>query len=116
MASADKLEMTLLAGARSLLAVHGRELPQRDDLCGAFCGALALAAAGIHEHGGAPVDQDAVAQAAGSTVSAFTDLGSLPAGEGGRRDYRIQPPSVEDSSVAGTTAAGVARAVEELSA
>jgi hypothetical protein len=95
--------------------VHGRELPQRDDLCGAFCGALALAAAGIEKHDGAPVDQDAVAQAAGSIVSAFTDLGSLPAGERGRRDYRIQPPAVEDSSVSGTTAAGVAGAVEELS-
>ena len=31
-------------GARALLAVHARELPQRDDLCGAFCGALALRA------------------------------------------------------------------------
>ncbi len=41
------LEMTLLAGARELLAIHARELPQRDDLCGAFCGALALGAAGI---------------------------------------------------------------------
>jgi hypothetical protein len=110
------LDMTLLAGARALLAVHDRELPQRDDLCGAFCGALALAAAGIVEHNGAPVDQDAVAQAAGSIVSAFTDLGTLPAGEWGRRDYRIPPPSVEDSSVSGTTAAGVARAVEQLSA
>ena len=107
--------MTLLPGARSLLAVHDRELPQRDDLCGAFCGALALAAAGIEQHQGAPVDQDAVALAAGSVVSAFTDLSSLPAGERGRRDYRVAPPSVEDSSVSGTTAAGVARAVEQLS-
>jgi hypothetical protein len=41
------LELTLLQGARELLAAHARELPQRDDLCGAFCGALALRAAGI---------------------------------------------------------------------
>jgi hypothetical protein len=107
--------MTLLPGARALLAAHDRELPQRDDLCGAFCGALALAAAGIDQHDGAALDQDAVAQAAGSIISAFTDLSSLPAGERGRRDYRVAPPSVEDSAVSGTTAAGVARAVEELS-
>ncbi|MFI5004964.1 MAG: DUF6885 family protein, partial [Solirubrobacterales bacterium] len=43
------LEIALLPGARELLALHARELPQRDDLCGAFCGALALGAAGI-EH------------------------------------------------------------------
>ena len=66
MARPDPLEMTLLPGARELLAVHTRELPQRDDLCGAFCGALALNAAGIAEHDGEPLDQDAVALAAGS--------------------------------------------------
>jgi hypothetical protein len=109
------LDVRLLPGARALLAVHGRELPQRDDLCGAFCGALALRAAGIAEHDGQPLDQDAVAQAAGSIVSALGDSGSLPRGEHGRRDYRLQLPFVEDASVSGTTAAGVVRAVTELS-
>ena len=47
MAAPSPLETTLLPGARALLAFHARELPQRDDLCGAFCGALALRAAGI---------------------------------------------------------------------
>ena len=106
--------MTLLSGARALLEVHGRELPQRDDLCGAFCGALALRAAGIDEHGSEPVDQDAVALAAGSIVSAFGDGGSLPVGEQGRRDYRLSLPFVEDSSVSGTTAAGLLEAVTQL--
>ncbi len=55
-------------GARELLAIHERELPQSDDLCGAFCGALALAAAGIDARDGEPLDQDAVALAAGSVV------------------------------------------------
>ncbi len=64
-AGPQPLEMTLLPGARALLAVHARELPQRDDLCGAFCGALALRAAGIETHDGEPLDQDAVALAAG---------------------------------------------------
>ena len=109
------LELVLLPGARELLAVHGRELPQRDDLCGAFCGALALRAAGISEHDGQPLDQDAVAQAAGSIVSALTDIGSLPAGERGRRDYRLTLPSVDDPSVSGTTAAGLIGAIARLS-
>jgi hypothetical protein len=107
--------MTLLPGARRLLALHARELPQRDDLCGAFCGALALRAAGIEEHDGAPVDQDAVAAAAGSSVSALADAGHLPAGEQGRRDYRLSLPFVDDPAVSGTTAAGVVGAVQELS-
>jgi hypothetical protein len=115
MARQETLTMTLLPGAPELLGVHARELPQRDDLCGAFCGALALAGAGIDERGGEPLDQDAVALAAGSIVSAARDPGILPAGEAGRRDYRLALPSVEDSAVSGTTAAGVVAALEELS-
>jgi hypothetical protein len=107
--------ISLLPGARELLALHARELPQRDDLCGAFCGALALGAAGIQEHGGEPVDQDAVALAAGSVVAGARDPGTLPHGESGRRDYRIAPPQIEDSEVSGTTAAGLLAALEQLS-
>ena len=62
------LALTLLPGARRLLKAHARELPQRDDLCGAFCGALALQAAELAAHTGEPLDQDAVALAAGSVV------------------------------------------------
>ncbi|MFI4990409.1 MAG: DUF6885 family protein [Solirubrobacterales bacterium] len=113
--AASKLELTLLPGARALLEVHARELPQRDDLCGAFCGALALHAAGLLERGGEPLDQDAVAVAAGSFVSRVPDTSALPAGEHGRRDYRIQPPLIDDASVSGTNCAGVLRAIEQLS-
>ncbi len=111
----DSLDMTILPGARELLAIHARELPQRDDLCGAFCGALALGAAGIHEHGGEPVDQDAVALAAGSVVAGARDAGTLPHGEAGRRDYRLELPLIEDPDLSGTTAAGVLDAVARLS-
>jgi hypothetical protein len=107
--------MTLLSGARGLLTLHARELPQRDDLCGAFCGALALGAAGIEERGGDPVDQDAVALAAGSIVSRRPNASILPYGERGRRDYRLLLPFVEDSAISGTTAAGVVDAVNKLS-
>jgi hypothetical protein len=110
------LESILLPGTRALLDYHAGELPQRDDLCGAFCGALALNAAGIARAGEEPTDQDAVALAAGSIVSAARDPGTLPGGERGRRDYRLTLPRIDDADVSGTTAAGVARAVEELGA
>jgi hypothetical protein len=115
-ASRAVLESSLLPGARALLEYHARELPQRDDLCGAFCGALALNAAGIVNAAGEEIDQDTVALAAGSIVSAARDPGTLPGGEGGRRDYRLALPTIEDADVSGTTAAGVARAVEQLGA
>ncbi len=116
MARPDPLEMTLLPGARELLAVHERELPQRDDLCGAFCGALALNAAGLVGEDGEPIDQDAVAVAAGSVVSGLRDAGTLPHGETGRRDYRLEIPTIEDPDVSGTTAAGLGEAITALSA
>ncbi len=115
MAGVRALETTVLAGARRLLAVHALELPQRDDLCGAFCGALALRAAGLEQLDGEPLDQDAVALAAGSVVSGAREQGTLPHGETGRRDYRLALASIEDSDVSGTTAAGVVAAIERLS-
>ncbi len=107
--------LELLPGARKLLALHAQELPQRDDLCGAFCGALALGAAGFANRGGEPVDQDAVALAAGSVVSGIRESGVLPYGESGRRDYRIALPQIEDSDLSGTTAAGLLEAIVRLS-
>src|SRR6478672_4087629 len=110
------LELTLLAGARTLLRAHARELPQRDDQCGAFCGALALEAAGLRAgEDGEPLDQDAVAQAAGTLVSRVADRAALPAGESGRRDYRIAPALIDDASLPGTNCAGVVGALERLS-
>jgi hypothetical protein len=110
-----QIEVALLPGARVLLDLHAAELPQRDDLCGAFCGALALRAGGVLEHECEEIDQDAVAAAAGSLVSRVADPHSLPAGEHGRRDYRVSPPLIDDAAVSGTTAAGLVRAIEELS-
>jgi hypothetical protein len=115
MTSAASIQATLLPGARALLEAHAAALPQRDDLCGAFCGSLALSAAGLGRDGGEPLDQDAVALAAGSVVSGARDPGTLPHGETGRRDYRLQIPTIADSAVSGTTAAGVASAIEQLS-
>jgi hypothetical protein len=111
----DSAVLELLPGARELLAAHARELPQRDDLCGAFCGALALVAGGFADRSGEPIDQDAVALAAGSVVSGVRAPGVLPHGELGRRDYRIALPEIEDSDLSGTTAAGVLEAIVQLS-
>jgi hypothetical protein len=112
---ARSLQIDLLPGARRLLEAHGQALPQRDDLCGAFCGALALHAARIDTTDGEQIDQDAVALAAGSVVSAIPDPQHLPHGERGRRDYRLALPHIEDGAASGTTPAGLVRAVERLS-
>ena len=111
---APSFELTLLPGARALLEVQARELPQRDELCGAFCGALALQAAGLEQGDGEPLDQDAVALAAGSVVSETPDTASLPFGEGGRRDYRVSLPLTRDGTLSGTTAPGLVHAIEQL--
>lgn len=110
-----QLDSTLLAGSRALLRAHARELPQRDDLCGAFCAALALQAAGVESWRSEPVDQDTVARAAGTVVSRVPDPAALPAGERGRRDYRIAPPFIDDATVSGTNCVGVVAAIGELS-
>ncbi len=114
MSSSTPLELTLLPGAQELLAAHARELPQRDDLCGAFCGALALSAAGFEQRDGERLDQDAVALAAGSTVSVRADPRHLPHGEPARRDYRLRLPFIEDAAASGTAAAGLVNAIEAL--
>jgi hypothetical protein len=116
MAAGAPLPIELLEGSEQLLAAHARELPQRDDLCGAFCGALALNAAAITERNGAPLDQDAVAIAAGSIVSTSRDPATLPGAETGRRDYRLAIPTIDDAEISGTTAVGVMEAIPALSA
>ncbi len=105
MAQGGAFGATLLPGARALLAAHAEEIPQRDDLCGAFCGALALRAAGIERAGGEPLDQDTVAVAAGSIVAGSRDPHTLPEGETGRRDYRLEIPEIDDPEISGTTPA-----------
>jgi hypothetical protein len=133
------LDLTLLPGARELLELHARELPQRDDLCGAFCTSLALRVAfatdkapdsscdapdreapgrGTLDHDALDhdaLDQDAVALAAGSVVSATPDPSILPDGEPGRRDYRLRLPTIADGSASGTTPQGLIDAVARLS-
>jgi hypothetical protein len=104
----------LLPGAARLAELHAAELPQKDDLCGAFCGALALRAAGVRTAEGEEVTQDDLAIRAGTTLFAGDHGGSLPPGERGRRDYLLDLPRTEDEPTSGTAAGGLARAIEEL--
>jgi hypothetical protein len=85
-------------------------MPQKDQLCGAFWGALALAAAGHAS------DQDEFALSAGTTLATGDPSEWLPPGASPRTDYRLEIPVAEDEPSSGTSASGVARAVEELSA
>jgi Family of unknown function (DUF6885) len=114
---AEQVRLTLLPSAAQLLELHAAELPQKDDLCGAFWGMLVLRAAG-HALAGEPpepIDQDAVGLASGTTVSREPQPRSLPPGEPGRRDYRVALPIADDATRSGTSARALARAVGELS-
>ena len=90
-------------------------MPQKDNLCGAFWGSLALRAAGIEQVDGEPVDQDTVAREAGAILPSGGDPASwLPPGGTSRDDYRLELPTRDDESITGTSAIGVAAAVEKL--
>jgi hypothetical protein len=115
MAAADAMHTRLVAGADRTAALHAAELPQKDELCGAFWGLLALRLAGHQESDGAALDQEAVALAAGTVLAPGDHVGVLPPGEPGRRDYRLALPVTDRADASGTSAAGVARAVAQLS-
>lgn len=102
----------LLPGAARLAELHAAELPQKDELCGSFCTLLALRAAGLEIP-----DQDTVALAAGAVLppAGYDHLAALPEGEQGRHDYRLELPVIDDGDLAGTSAAGLVRAVGVLS-
>ncbi len=109
-----RIGVDLLPGAESLLRAHQAELPQKDDLCGAFWGLLALSQPGIASHA-AVLDQDTVAATSGTAVSPRSDDQSRPRGEGHRRDYRLDHPTLEHTDQVGTSVVGLARAISQLS-
>ncbi len=104
-----------MLGSERVLAEQATELPQKDELCGAFWGLVSLRAAGQrtgpdHEQ----LDQDAVAAVAGSRLSPPPRIRSRPPDEPSREDYRLELPI--DAADPGTSAAGVAQAIQALSA
>jgi hypothetical protein len=89
----------------ALLTEQRADLPQCDELCGAFWAANALRASGF------AVTQEGAALVAGSVLSPPGGPSSLPPDEDGRAPL-VELPVGEPS---GTSAHGVARAIEELS-
>ncbi|MFN8203499.1 MAG: hypothetical protein U0S48_13090 [Solirubrobacteraceae bacterium] len=73
---------------------------------------MALRAAAVA--GSGRLDQDAVALAAGSVLSPPPRSGSLPPGERGRDDFRVALPVAAAGAQVGTSARGLARAIERL--
>ena len=108
-------ETRLLPHAAELARLHAQELPQKDELCGAFNTLLTLRLAGIGVGGDEAFDQDTVGQAAGSVLGPEGYEDDLPPGEAGRTDYRLEHPRAA-AEIAGTSAGGLVRAVAELSA
>ncbi|MBD0290532.1 MAG: hypothetical protein ICV74_04680 [Thermoleophilia bacterium] len=101
--------VTLARGPQGLADIWARELPQKDNLCGCFWGAVVLAAGGIDG-----LDQDAVALAAGTTLPDGDPAEFVPEGETPRRDYRVQLPPAKDARASGTAASALAGAIERL--
>src|SRR3954463_4580150 len=84
-------------------------MPQKDNLCGAFWGALVLTAAGVEG-----ADQDLVALESGTLLPEGGEPPPL-AGVDSRVDYRLDlPPAPKAES--GTPGRGLAIAIERLSA
>jgi hypothetical protein len=102
-------------GPTALAADHDAELPQKDQLCGAFWTCLALRAYGVRERGGEPVDQDLVAREAGTTLAEGDPLQWVPPGERSRADYRLELPMAADPATGGTAASTLGNAVERVS-
>ena len=99
----------LVPGAQDLAGLHERAIPQKDQLCGPFWGALALTAAGY------PTAQDEVALRAGTTLAEGDPAQWLPPGASPRTDYSLSLPISPDEPSSGTSAPGLARSIEELS-
>jgi hypothetical protein len=99
----------ILPGPPDFALLHERAMPQKDQLCGPFWGSLALSAAGH------ATSQEEIALRAGTTLAEGDPAGWLPPGASPREDYEATIPVATDEATAGTSAKGVARAIEELS-
>jgi hypothetical protein len=101
--------VAIVPGPPGLAALHKRAMPQKDGLCGPFWGALVLSAFGR------PTEAESVALCAGTVLAEGDPTGWLPPGTAPRTDYGVSLPTTRDGTLAGTSATGLVRAVEELS-
>lgn len=104
------------ANAMSVMSGSGGQAAaqQRDNLCGPFHGARVLLDAGVSEWQGTPIDQDLVALHAGTTLPVPPRGPQVPNGAVSLLGYRYALPAA-DPERAGTTPAGLARALALLS-
>ena len=109
---APQFSLELLPGAGRVLDEHRKELPQKNELCGAFWVTL-----GLRAFAGQDLEQDHVGRAASSLLSRVQTSESLPPGHEGRTDYVLQLPRVDDDDIdSGTSSEGLRVATAELSA
>jgi hypothetical protein len=109
--SAPQFTLELLPGAERVLAEHRQELPQKNELCGAFWVTL-----GLRAFAGQDLEQDNVGRAASSLLSKVQTSESLPPGHEGRTDYVLTLPRVDDAEIdSGTSSEGLRVATAELS-
>lgn len=99
----------ILPGPGDFALLHERSMPQKDQLCGAFWGALTLSAFGH------ATSQEEVALRAGTTLAEGDPASWLPPDASPRADYEATIPTAPDGASAGTSATGVAGSIEELS-
>jgi hypothetical protein len=99
----------IVPGPQSFALLHERAIPQKDQLCGPFWGALVLTATGH------PTDQDEIALRAGTTLARGDPAQWLPPGASPQTDYSLSLPVATDEASSGTSASALARSIEELS-
>jgi hypothetical protein len=104
-------------GLDAVGALHARELPQKDNLCGCFWASIALEAAGVESPDGEPLDQDRIAVESGTILPRGDPSGFVPPRESSRQDYRLElPVAVDPATHTGTASPSLAAAIERLSA
>ncbi len=104
-----------LVGTELVGDLHAGFMPQKDGCCGPFWGAIALRAFGIDRFANEPVDQDLLAVQSGTTLDGDGDpYEALPPRCEPRLDYRLPLPVADRSSASGTSARGVADAIERV--
>lgn len=94
-----------------MLSIHAREGQQKDEMCGPYWAAVAVMALT-----GRAVTQDEAALAAGTRITVGGGRQEdLPPGASSRTDYRQPIPTTANTQLAGTSAAGVVRAISRIS-
>ena len=100
----------MLPGALRVAREHRLAGQQPDNLCGAYWGAVLIRA-----FGGPDVDAEDVALLAGSVLPVGDPASWVPPGAANRLGYRVRLPFAPDPALSGTSAPGLAWAVERAS-